>query len=764
MFLLKTIFITIILFLTVNLKSQDLQINEVVNKNYNGLQSFEGETEDWIEIYNSSTDTIELHNYYLSDKKSNFNLWQFPYKKLAPDSFLVIFASGENITIPEFHTNFSLKAEGEIIYLSSNVLVDSVIIPSLKADYSFGRISENNYNWKVLDVPSPALSNVNSNSLVFSAVSGFFDKYFYLKINSLRENTIIYYTLNGNDPNESSHVFNDSLLIEDRTYLENSISMIKTTPDDTVYYHNWEEPEPNVKKINSIKFVSYSGSEISSKIHTFNYLIGEQNSALKTICITIDSLDLFSEVDGIYVPGNDYNAYNINGSGNYYSNKRVKTHFSLFDENSKEILNENAQARIMGNATRATAQKSFKFYAKKEFGAKEFNAEVVKDSFLEYNSFVLRSTQGSRLSCMITDDLTMDLVEALDIDFTKTSFCRVFLNGTFWGVQSLRNDLSDDFLQTKYNLEKEDINIIDFNFETLLGNNNSFLNLIDFIKTNDLSYDQNYDRVASELDINSYIDYQIAEMFLNNSDWPGNNSKLWKSNKENSRWRFLFYDLDGSFIEVDKNMLKFCTAENSENWRNLPKFTFLLRNLLKNKHFENQFIKRYVTLLAENFSTENTINYLIKNIDELSPSVQESYDRWVYPKPIQEWINRIEDKFVPFLTERPCVVKEQLESFFNVSSLEIDCSGKIKELLKFKIVPNPNSGTFKLVIDSKISGIKLKYELYDYKGQIIKQDVVLLGFDSVCSFEFDDLLNGIYFLKVIDSNNFYRTEKLIIQQ
>ena len=150
---LKTILITIVLFLTVNLKSQNLQINEVVSRNYNGLLSFENKTEDWIEIYNNSLDTINLQNYYLSDDDDNYQLWQFPYKKLAPDSFLVVFASGKNIVSPELHTSFKLTSEGESIYLSSNVLIDSISMPALNADNSFGRIAESSNQWSILDIP-----------------------------------------------------------------------------------------------------------------------------------------------------------------------------------------------------------------------------------------------------------------------------------------------------------------------------------------------------------------------------------------------------------------------------------------------------------------------------------------------------------------------------------------------------------------------------------------------------------------------------------
>jgi len=188
MFSSKTISIAIILLLFVNLKSQGLQINEVMIKNYNSIESFEGKTEDWIEIYNNSTDTIQLSNYFLSDKNDELHKWRFPTSKILPYQFIVVFASGkETNTNVELHSNFKLKNE-ESLYLSdfNNNIIDKVENIDINADVTFGRISENNTEKTILDIPSPYSSNVESNHLSFSHESGFYDDAFYLKINSIR--------------------------------------------------------------------------------------------------------------------------------------------------------------------------------------------------------------------------------------------------------------------------------------------------------------------------------------------------------------------------------------------------------------------------------------------------------------------------------------------------------------------------------------------------------------------------------------------------
>ena len=57
---------------------------------------------------------------------------------------------------------------------------------------------------------------------------------------------------------------------------------------------------------------------------------------------------------------------------------------------------------------------------------------------------------------------------------------------------------------------------------------------------------ENYEYVAKEVDIANLIDYEIAEIYFSNYDWPCNNNKIWKGNTDSSKWRFLVYDLDYS--------------------------------------------------------------------------------------------------------------------------------------------------------------------------------------------------------------------------
>ena len=85
------IIITIPLFLPAQ-----VVINEACPANLNAVFDEDNDAEDWIELYNKSRDTLSLDGFYLSDKKSESQMWKIPDVTIYPDSFVVFFASGKD--------------------------------------------------------------------------------------------------------------------------------------------------------------------------------------------------------------------------------------------------------------------------------------------------------------------------------------------------------------------------------------------------------------------------------------------------------------------------------------------------------------------------------------------------------------------------------------------------------------------------------------------------------------------------------------------
>jgi len=96
-----------------------VRITEFMASNTQTLTDEDGDTSDWIEIQNTSGNSVSLLNWALTDSAGNPGKWRFPATNMPPKSFLIVFASGKNRTTPgaPLHTNFKLGADGEYLAL-----------------------------------------------------------------------------------------------------------------------------------------------------------------------------------------------------------------------------------------------------------------------------------------------------------------------------------------------------------------------------------------------------------------------------------------------------------------------------------------------------------------------------------------------------------------------------------------------------------------------------------------------------------------------
>ncbi|MFA9390849.1 MAG: lamin tail domain-containing protein [Prolixibacteraceae bacterium] len=73
-----------------------LLINEASNRNYSQVSDEDGEFNDWIEIYNSGNETINLKGWALSDSRKDLQKWLFASNPIQANSFVLVNASGKD--------------------------------------------------------------------------------------------------------------------------------------------------------------------------------------------------------------------------------------------------------------------------------------------------------------------------------------------------------------------------------------------------------------------------------------------------------------------------------------------------------------------------------------------------------------------------------------------------------------------------------------------------------------------------------------------
>jgi Lamin Tail Domain/Secretion system C-terminal sorting domain len=121
--------------------SLDIVINEVMAINQTTVVDENGEHEDWIELYNKSTQSVDVSGYHITDNPDNLNKWKIPAgTMLAANDYLILWADEDSAQGP-LHCNFKLAATGETLYLFDKnlALVDSVIFGQQLADKGYAR-------------------------------------------------------------------------------------------------------------------------------------------------------------------------------------------------------------------------------------------------------------------------------------------------------------------------------------------------------------------------------------------------------------------------------------------------------------------------------------------------------------------------------------------------------------------------------------------------------------------------------------------------
>jgi len=206
----------------------DVLISEFVASNGTSLLDEDGESSDWIELYNAGAEDVNLAGWHLTDDANDRNKWSFPPVDLPAGAYLVVFASDKDRTAIEnsLHTNFKLTADGEYLALArSDATADVVEIVSEFSpaflqqftDVSYGVTQELGTNGQVIngplrffEQPTPGSQNsatgneaIVADEVKFSHPHGFYEDAFSLSLRTDSPGTIRY-TLDGSEPTQNN--------------------------------------------------------------------------------------------------------------------------------------------------------------------------------------------------------------------------------------------------------------------------------------------------------------------------------------------------------------------------------------------------------------------------------------------------------------------------------------------------------------------------------------------------------------------------------
>lgn len=188
-------------------------IREFCAANDGGLKDEDGESSDWIEIYNGSGTAVDLAGWGLTDKSGQPKQWIFPPRVLAHGQRLVVFASGKDDIkraaygpTSQLHTSFSLSKDGDFLGL---VRPDGSFATSFGSAFplqydgiSYGRGSNavNGFMSPTPGSPNGAASSQPPALLGFSEPSGIITANKSVSIAGYTAQHTVRYTTDGTEP------------------------------------------------------------------------------------------------------------------------------------------------------------------------------------------------------------------------------------------------------------------------------------------------------------------------------------------------------------------------------------------------------------------------------------------------------------------------------------------------------------------------------------------------------------------------------------
>lgn len=596
-----------------------LIINEVMNNNYSYLPQNGDEYYDWIELKNNSKKAINLSDYYLTNSLNNTKKYKLPDVELKSGEMYVLMASGDtNLTNNSYnHINFKISDVEALYLIKDNDVIDSMFVANVPLGYSFGRHSD--YGLFYFSKPTPKAQNNSGTSSVayipeFSVESGVYNDSDGINL-EISGNGTVYYTLDGSTPTTSSRVYNSPIFLN------------KTTV---------------------VKAISYVNGKLNSEVKTSSYIINE-NHTLPVMSVSLNPNN-FKKVQS--------DAWN--------TSLEVAAYAELY-ENGKSFSIP-CGFKLFGGSTRGLPKKSFALKFKKKYGEPSLNYQVFENrDYSKYNSLILRSGSQDQESAFMRDVLMTSLVEGVtNLSVQAYKPVILYINGSYWGVYNIREQVDDDYISNNFNVSNEGANIVRIDNDITTGTGKKYFDLLNYLNTHDMSKKSNYEYVKERLNIESYVDFWVAENWVSNNDIV-NTRFYYHEDIDNGKINMIFYDLDFAMWNTSHNYFTFSVQPGGMSRLNIS--TLMMRKLMENDEFKKTFLERLSYQLKNVWNEERVLKRIDEVYNEYKPEMERNQKRWGMT--YKEWETNVE-KLRTYAKGRRSHVKKYAKSFFNLSNSEME--------------------------------------------------------------------------------------------
>ncbi len=454
---------------------------------------------------------------------------------------------------------------------------------------------------------------------------------------------------------------------------------------------------------------------------------------------------------GLTVVAVTANQNDLDGSKGIFANPTMSgkewerpAHIEIFDETGALVVSQNGGLRVFGGSSRILPQKSLRLVARKDgyyddtkyngkgsFALPLFAGRRIEDgpdagTLLEkYDRFILRNGGNDAFQSTAADPLQMTLLRdnvsntfaaalAPAVTVQHSKMVAVFLNGEYYGILDMKEDVNDNYIRNVYGLPtKDNITVIKSELDTGRhcdvhdnGGACRFCNVWFFYEVDDgepteldtwLSFltdvadgKLTYADIEKTIDTESFLQYCALNLYLSNTDWPHNNVRLWRYTGEalegyevtDNRWRFSLRDMDFTMNRYDCLVLpEIDTSADVDTFRralgnywtdedtsDLYPDSLLLQGLLNACLQDTGFRTRFADY-CRTLASDSNRDLLLGMIDSAAAGIRgeipHHLDKWAGTIDggftLENWDNQVE-RMRDFVRERPAMFLEQLDA------------------------------------------------------------------------------------------------------
>ncbi|MBN1818400.1 MAG: lamin tail domain-containing protein [Sedimentisphaerales bacterium] len=540
----------------------------------------DGDSSDWIEIYNVSNETLDLGGWSLTDKAAQPDKWQFPDGTILEGySYLVVFASEKNRTDPNalLHTNFNLSKDGEYLALVrpdgtiSSVYddyeydLDQFGYPPQERDISYGLLNEKK---RYFALPTPGKPNSEGwlgfvGDIEFSHKRGFYDQAFTLFITCETTDAKIRYTTDGSEPTEGNGIKytpDTGILIMGTTPIR--VAGFKTgyrpsrTGSQTYLFvddiigqsPNGQKPGPDWPAPEEFhgQDIDYGMDPEVADNPLYRDLMADAMTSIPTLSMTTDLANLFDPDQGIYV-----NAYR---DGRLWERPGS---IELIQPDGTQGFQVNCGIRIRGGFSRSggNPKHAFRLFFRSEYGDANLNYPLFgNEGVSEFDKIDLRTAQnyswsfrggpwgmdnGSK-NTMCREVWSRDTQGAMGQPYTRSRYYHLYINGQYWGLFQTQERPEARYAESYFGGNQEEYDVLkveagSYTVNVTDGTDTAY-RCLQKAALDGFYEDQAYYRIQGlnpdgtrnsaydvQLDLDNLIDYMAITYFTGNYDAPLSN-------------------------------------------------------------------------------------------------------------------------------------------------------------------------------------------------------------------------------------------------